>query len=100
MKNGKANVFQCANCSQGFTIVVNKLYAKESKVVLVVSGVIFLIGSLIGVYFLIKIISEMNTLVGLIVISNCLLIPVWIYSILNKEERNRVRTFNQSYVKD
>jgi divalent metal cation (Fe/Co/Zn/Cd) transporter len=79
---------------------VNKLYAKESKLISVLSGIIFLAGSFIGLYFVMDMISEMKTIIGIFIIACGLLIPVWIYGILNKEERSRVRTFNQTYVSE
>ncbi|WP_179345888.1 hypothetical protein [Winogradskyella ursingii] len=77
---------------------MNKFYAKEFKLISILAGILFLAGTLIGLYFVMQMISEMKTVIGIFVVACGLLFPVWIYSILNKEERNRVKAFNQTYV--
>ncbi|MFC2110576.1 hypothetical protein ACFLRU_06730 [Bacteroidota bacterium] len=79
---------------------VNKFYAKESKLISILAGIIFLLGTFIGIYFVMQMISEMKTVMGIYIIATGLLIPVWIYGILNREDLNRVRTFNQTYVSE
>ena len=81
-------------------MIVNKLYAKKSKLISIIAGIIFLFGTLIGLYFVMKMISEMKTVMGIFIVACGLLVPVWVYGILNKEERNRVKTFNQTYVSE
>ena len=98
MENGKITKIDCSNCNQKCTLNVNKYYAKESKLISILSGIIFLAGTFIGLYFVMQMISEMKTVIGLFIVACGLLIPVWIYGILNKEDRKRVKAFNQTYV--
>jgi hypothetical protein len=98
MENGKTKKVDCAKCHLNFNLEPNKFYAKESKLISILSGIIFLVGTFVGLYFVLQMISEMNTIIGIFTVASGLLIPVWIFGILNKEERNRVKTFNQTYV--
>ena len=98
MENGKIRKTDCENCNQESTLNVNKFYAKESKLISIIAGIIFLVGTFIGLFFVMQMISEMKTVIGIFIVACGLLIPVWIYGILNKEERNRVKSFNQTYV--
>lgn len=100
MENGKIRKTDCENCNQKSTLNVNKFYAKESKLISILAGIIFLVGTFIGLYFVMQMISEMKTVIGIFTVACGLLIPVWIYGILNKEDRNRVKAFNQTYVSE
>ncbi|QQY81582.1 hypothetical protein JJL45_11715 [Tamlana sp. s12] len=66
----------------------------------IISGIIFLIGTVVGIYFVFKMISEMKTVMGIFTVACGLLFPVWIFSNLNKEDSIRIRTFNQTYVSE
>jgi len=48
----------------------------------------------------IKMIFEMKTVIGIAIIASGLLLPIWIYNILNQEERSRVNSFNRTYVNE
>lgn len=100
MKNGKTRETNCKNCNQNFTLNANKFYAKKSKLISIIAGLIFFAGTSIGLYFVMQMISEMETVIGIFTIACGLLIPVWIYGILNKEDSNRVKVFNQTYVSE
>lgn len=100
IENGNTLELKCDSCIWINNITVNKLYAKESKNIAIVAGFIFLIGSAFGLYFLMKMISEMKTGMGIFAVACGLLIPSWIYVTLNKEEVRRVKTFNQTYVSE
>ncbi|EDM43985.1 hypothetical protein SCB49_10357 [unidentified eubacterium SCB49] len=100
MENGKTKVIECVNCNQKNILNANKFYAKSSKLISIISGSIFLIGTVIGLYFVIQMITEMKTVMGIFIVATGLLFPVWIYIILNKEDQNRVNTFNRTYVKE
>lgn len=100
MENGKTKKVDCEKCHLNFNLEPNKFYAKESKLISIISGIIFFVGTMVGLYFVMQMISEMKTIFGIFIIACGLLIPVWIYGIFNKEERIRVRTFNQTYVSE
>ena len=100
MKKGNVTDLKCCHCHQTTSFKVNKLYAKESKLISILAGIIFIIGTAIGLYFLMKMISEMKFVMSIFLVATGLLAPIWIFNILNKEERTRVKTFNQTYVKE
>lgn len=100
MENGNLINSKCSFCGLENILKVNRLYAKKSKSILIISSIIFLIGSAIGVYYVIKMIFEMKTVIGIAIIASGLLLPIWIYNILNQEERSRVNSFNRTYVNE
>ena len=100
MENGKNKKYSCGNCNRNNVLLVNNFYAKESKMVSIISGIIFLVGTLIGLYFVMQMVYQMVTVMGIFIVASGLLIPVSIYGILKKEDSNRVRTFNQTYVSE
>ncbi|WP_159021574.1 hypothetical protein [Formosa sp. L2A11] len=99
MKNPKRK-YKCVNCSRHTRLSANKLYTKQSKLISMISGIVFLVGTLIALYFVVQMIYKMETVVGIYIIASGLLIPVSIYNILNKEDQKRVKIFNQTYVKE
>lgn len=98
MKNGKTKQLNCNSCHKISTYHINQCYAKESKTLALLSGLIFLFGTIIGVYIIIEMIIKLKTTVGIILVAFGLLIPVWVYAIIRKEDRRRVVTFNRSYL--
>lgn len=100
MEKGTNRELDCKNCTQNATIHTNDFYAKNSKLISIISGAIFFGGTLVGLYIVFEMIREMKTIMGISVVACGLLIPVWIYTILNKVDGNRVRDFNQSYVSE
>jgi len=91
--------FECPSCGKVNAIHVNKIYTKSSKSIFILSILVFLIGIGFGGYYLMNQILEMKTVVGIVVVASILLAPSWVYSILQKEDRLRVNSFNRSYVK-
>ncbi len=100
MKYGKYKQHSCTQCSNANRVAVNNMYAKESKWIYLIAGSIFLMGSLAGLYFYIDIFNQTRSVFGLYASGLILLIPVFIYNTMNKEDRVRVRTFNQTYVRE
>lgn len=98
MVNGTKKKKFCKACKLNALVRVNDLYARNSILTFIIAGGIFLLGSSLGVYFLIKMIARGNTVLGLIPIASALLIPIRIYSILHINDRIRVKSFNQTYV--
>lgn len=98
MARGNRTKQSCKNCHITKLVMVNDLYAKNALTTMIIAGGIFLLGSAFGVYFLLRMIAQGNTILGLIPIASGLLIPVWIYTILHTNDQLRVRSFNQTYV--
>lgn len=100
MENGKRKELKCRKCNQTTRFWINQFYAKESKFLGVFSGLILLLGFVIGIYIIWNMIRELKTIIGIVVVAAGLLAPIWIYTIIKQEDRRRVKTFNQTYVKE
>lgn len=100
MQNGKTKELKCDNCNRIENFKVNKLYAKESKILSILAGTIFFIGTAIGLLIVMDMISDMKTVIGIAVVACGLLVPGWVYNIIVKEDRRRVITFNHTYVNE
>ncbi|MCH8534848.1 MAG: hypothetical protein LAT51_07260 [Flavobacteriaceae bacterium] len=98
-KQGSSVRLQCANCGKVKAIHVNKIYAKKSKSIFILSIFIFLFGIGFGGYYLMQLISEMKTVIGIVAIASLFIVPSWVYSNLQKEDQLRVNSFNRTYVK-
>ncbi len=98
--NTKIKKLNCENCNKNLEIPLNKIYAKESKHTYLFAGIIFLIGSVLVLIFWAKILSSSKSPMGLYALALILLVPVWIYVIIKKQERIRVSTFNYAYLSE
>ncbi|MGW1456515.1 hypothetical protein ACWBC2_16130 [Salegentibacter agarivorans] len=96
MLEGKIKKIRCKHCASDQNIHVNNIYAKESKLALVIALLIFSIGTPLTVFLMLKVftIASVNHYVILIA-GGILLIPVIIYIIITKEEQTRVSSFNR-----
>jgi len=99
MEHGELKEVHCVNCNKKHKLNVNRFYARASKLISILSAIILLVGTSVAIYFVIQMVSKTVSIMGIFTIASALLIPVWIYGVLNKEDGNRVRTFNQSYIK-
>ncbi|HPE83060.1 MAG TPA: hypothetical protein PLV43_05030 [Aequorivita sp.] len=90
----------CARCNNRISTSVNKIYAKESKLAYFIAGIIFLIGSILILIFWSKFLSNSKNAMGLYAVALLLLVPVWIYIIIQKQERIKVSSFNHTYVSE
>lgn len=87
---------ECKFCGQRKNYPVHKLKAEVSRIVHLISGLIFLFGTIgLGIlaYLLIE---ETSPLVFITELISVLLIPSLIYGKILKVERKRVRSFNMS----
>ena len=97
MREGKYHSKICKACGKNNTFFVNELYAKTSKILLVVAGLIFALGTSIACvvcyYAFLK-----STHLAVAGCFGLLLIPGWAWSIVVKGDRDRVRAFNYSFL--
>lgn len=100
LEKNKTIDIDCAKCNKRISASINKIYAKESRLAYFIAGIIFLIGSLLVLIFWSKILSGSKSVMGLYAVALILLVPVWIYIIIKKEDRIRVSTFNHTYVSE
>ena len=100
MKHGNKMDLECSICSQTISIPINKTYAKTDKTLFLILGLIFLVGSAVILVFVGDMILNYEITKGTYIVATTLVIPVWIYIILKQKDSLRVKTFNQTYVKD
>ena len=98
MQEGKYHSKTCKACGKNTTFFVNERYAKSSKALLLTAGLIFALGSgIAGVACYYAFLNSTN-----LAVAGCfglLLIPGWAWFIIVKGDRDRVRAFNYSYIK-
>ncbi|MFI0431233.1 hypothetical protein [Mariniflexile sp. HMF6888] len=100
MEKGNTYTAKCLTCNSTNTYQINDIYAKASRPLSIIAGLIFIIGTLFGLFAIAIMFVEQKTVIGIFVVGCGLLIPVWIFSTIKKEDRLRVKTFNHSYVKE
>jgi len=100
MEHGNKMDLKCSNCSRTHTVRINKIYTKTDKTLFLTSGLILFLGTGIILYFFREIILNYEMSMGTYIAASTLLIPIWIYIILRKKDSLRIKTFNQTYVKD
>ncbi|MFC4722787.1 hypothetical protein ACFO5O_10670 [Geojedonia litorea] len=99
MQDGENKTLTCKNCGIKIEFIVDELYAKESKIAQIGAGLIFLIGTPIMLLFVSPIFSESRAHYVIYVVSGFLLIPVIVYGVIKKQDRDRVNSFNRSKLK-
>ncbi|SDY08451.1 hypothetical protein SAMN05444411_1214 [Lutibacter oricola] len=97
MYEGETKSNYCKNCNKKNEFHINDLRAKESKFSLIISGLIFLIGTPLTIYLLFDyLIIPHNPYIALI-IAGFIAVPMTIYGIIRKQDMIRVRAFNRAY---
>lgn len=84
----------CKQCTHTDSYHVNKIYANESRLLSLVAAFIFLFGMPLAFYFIWDFLfqfSQIYVIAGMIGIT---VFPFIIYSIIEKEQRNKVQRFN------
>lgn len=94
-KKGVEIDLKCKHCSAENKYHVNEIYAKQSKIILVLSFTIFLLGTLVIGYLLFSNFWLLRKGYSALYLGSFLLVPVFIYTVMNKNERSRVNVFNK-----
>ncbi len=93
-EEGDQIVLDCGTCSRKDSYHVNEVRAQESKIIAVVALLVFVFGTAIIMYELKAYFFLPNNPYNAISIGGILLIPVVVYGLLMKQERDRVSLFN------
>ena len=99
MRSGENIKLKCTSCNKEFTFPVDRFFAKPSVLPLIVSLVVLFLGSIATFYFHFYYLKELSTNYIIYAISGLLLVPVTIYSYINKNESDRVKRFNNYKLK-
>ena len=92
---GESIDMYCKKCNKKGKYDIDNLKAQESKVALIIGLLIFLIGTPVLLIILWDYIW-LSGIYGVVSLLSIVLVPSLIYGIINKNEMNRVRTFNGS----
>lgn len=93
-EEGDQLLLECGKCSKKDTYHVNEIRAQESKTVAVSALLVFVFGTAIIGYELKAYFFLPNNPYSAISIGGMLLIPVVVYGLLIKQERDQVSLFN------
>lgn len=98
-QKGESLELSCSCCELTDFYHVNKIYANESRILSLVAAFVFLFGTPLAFYFIWDYLfqfSQIYVITGMIGITA---FPLVIYSILEKEQRNKVQRFNSYRIK-
>jgi Flp pilus assembly protein TadB len=87
---------RCNSCNNRVDVHVNDLKAQKSKVAQLTALAIFLVGTPIIIWFL-K--DFYGSALFWLICAGVILIPVIVFGLITKQERNRVSSFNRHKVK-
>lgn len=96
MDKGKKIELKCKKCSYVSKYHLNDMTARESKIALIIGLLIFFIGTPLTIYLLWEYVFKMAFIYSTIVFIILIGIPFTIYSLIEKEQRQKVRYFNSS----
>lgn len=99
MKDGEYKEIECKNCKTKNKLHVDQLYAKPSKIAQLIAGLIFLIGTPLCFLLINPIFESSRNHYVIYIVGGFLLIPVFAYAVINKQDLNRVSSFNRRKLK-
>jgi len=92
MDNGEKKRVECSDCGFSNDIHVNNIFAKKSKIAIVIAVSFVLIGFPVLIYISFYVMK--NT----IIIGTYLAAPFLIYMMINRDEQNRISNFNNTFI--
>ncbi|MCF1191804.1 hypothetical protein LRR18_09415 [Mangrovimonas sp. AS39] len=99
MRIGEFVTLKCKSCKTETKFHVDELFANPSKLAQISSGLVLLIGTPL-IFLVVNPFLKTGTSHYLIYsVGGFLLIPVFIYAILNRQDQNRVSNFNRRKLK-
>jgi hypothetical protein len=98
--NGKHKTITCKYCSHENIIHINNLTAKSSLFSIVIRIGVLLIGTIWFGYFLYQFNGALSDVLHRIAFYMHLVIPLIVFTLLNRNEENKIRSFNSYKIKD
>ncbi len=99
MENGKFVELKCEKCGVKGKYHIDSFYAKPSKLSLIISTIIFLIGTPVILYLVWDRITSSSCVLCIAIIFIPIIIPSLIYGIMVKNDRIIVNAFNRHKIK-
>lgn len=100
MSKGKIIEVKCNSCSELSQIHVNEFSAVESKFAMLMALIAFVLGSTIMVYVALNFAFDFGNIYAIAGVISVIGIPFMIYSVFEKEQRNKIRQFNNYRVSE
>lgn len=95
MREGKTKKISCDECGSVSELSINNIYTKKSNLALLIAGLIFLVGTPLIIYSFKDILFSLKGPYSVLAISGLFVLPSIVYFIIQKEDQNRVSTFNR-----
>lgn len=95
MNEGKTRKIRCKHCGAANNIHVNDIYATESKLALLIALLVFAVGTPLTFFLMINIMTVTVNHYVILMAGGILLVPVFIYIMISKQEQTRVSGFNR-----
>ncbi|RZS91899.1 hypothetical protein [Aquimarina brevivitae] len=99
MQEGDQKLLNCKKCDHQSTFTADEFYAKPSKFAQLIAGLVFLIGTPLAFLFVSPIFSASKGHYVIYIVGGFLLVPVFIYAVINKQDQTRVSDFNRRKLK-
>jgi len=99
MQYGEEIDFSCQKCGSFNKRRVNEFYAKPSKIAFFVAALIFLICTPIFLYLSLFYRVQLSNPTILLSFGGEILLPIVVYTLLLKQDRNRVNAFNRHFLR-
>lgn len=99
MQDGETKTLNCKNCGTNTQYHVDELFAKPSKIAQIIAGLVFLIGTPLVFLLVNPIFTGNRNHYVVYIVGGFLLIPVFAYAVINKQDQTRVSDFNRRKLK-
>lgn len=99
MQEGETKTLNCTNCGTNTEYHVYELYAKSSKIAQLIAGLIFFIGTPLIFFGINPIFMGSRSHYVIYIVGGFLLVPIFGYVIINKQDQTRVSDFNRRKLK-
>ena len=100
LNEGETKSLICEYCEHENSFKVDELTAKQSKIALIVAGLLFVLGIPFVIYYVTHIVLKIGGLYAALTLIGFLLIPIVVYKMIQTGEKIRVKKFNISKLKN
>jgi hypothetical protein len=99
MRDGEIKNLECKICKNSNEFHIDQLYAKPSKSAQLIAGLVFLFGTPLTWILINPVFESSRNHYVIYIIGGFLLIPVFAFAVLNKQDQRRVSEFNRRKLK-
>ena len=99
MQDGETKKLICQNCGIDTEFHADELFAKPSKISQLIAGLIFFLGTPIMFLIISPIFTGSRSHYVIYIVGGFILIPIFAYIVINKQDQIRVSNFNRRKLK-